>query len=320
MLGAAAVLVTVWAQVAGLRSLDSQDSWRRLLDEPPLAGSGVTLGQVLDVVHVLAMVAGACAVAAVILGWHALQRSRPALIALTIVSVPLFLAGLTSSAVFPTVVLVAVVMLWLQPARDWYAGREQPPASTRPSAAPARPSSAPVVRPPAPAAGETSAPPPPPAGYQLLTTMPREARVRPGAVVAAAAITWVVAALGAILLVAATVDVAARPAQVWQQALSSYPELSQDGYTQSSLVVAVIVVAVLALLWLLAAAVMALLVWFRVGWARTVLVVLAVLSALVLMLCSLVDPVAVVPMIVAVFVAAVLMRPEVTRWLGSAHD
>lgn len=328
MLGGIAVVVSVWEQISGLRTLDSQAVWQKVLDQPPLSGSGVSLDQVLDVVQALAMVAGACAAAAVILGWHALQRSRPALIALTVVSVPLFLAGLASGAVFPTVVVVAVVMLWLQPSRDWYAGRERP---VTPSPRPVDPAGtaahrAHQVNPvhqahPSHQAGTPV--PPPPAGYRMMPSREHaQAAVstRPGAVTVAAVITWVSAALMVVLLVVSVVAVSTQPATAWRDAVKDYPQLSQDGYTSGDLVTSMVVVAVLGIVWMLAAAAMALLVWLRIAWARTVLMVLASVSALVLLFATFVSPAASVPMIGAVLVVALLMRPDVVRWLDGRRS
>ena len=113
------------------------------------------------------MVAAGCATAAAILGYQVLRRSRSARLALTLLAVPLFVTGLVTGGFTSSVVAASAVMLWFQPARDWFNGvvreprpevanRVAPPAAppydgTRPGPGPAR------VRGPAPARVVSSA-------------------------------------------------------------------------------------------------------------------------------------------------------------------
>ena len=86
----------------------------------------------LDALRVTLMVTAACAAATAILGWYVLQRSRGARVASSVLAVPLFLSGLFVSGLvgggmFSAVVVAAIVMLWFQPARDWFDGVTRAP-------------------------------------------------------------------------------------------------------------------------------------------------------------------------------------------------
>ena len=127
ILGSAAVVLTVFDLVANLRSIDTRERVQKALSEPPLDGTGIDLQTVLSIMHVTAMVAAGCATAAIVLGWHVLRRNRGARMALTVLAVPLFLAGLITGGFMSSMVAVAVIMLWTRTARDWFDGRAASP-------------------------------------------------------------------------------------------------------------------------------------------------------------------------------------------------
>ena len=91
------VVVTVFDYVSGLRSLDSRDSIASLLAEPPGSDLGVSVNDAIAVLRILAFITAACATAMAVLGITVLQRSRSARLWLTVLSVPLVLAGLAST-------------------------------------------------------------------------------------------------------------------------------------------------------------------------------------------------------------------------------
>lgn len=137
MAASVAVVVTVFDQIAGLRSLETREAVADAISGPPFDGFGLSVEDVLSTVRVLAMVAAACATATAILGWQALQRSRSARLALSILAVPLFVTGLGAGGILSTVVAVAVATLWFQPSRDWFDGRWKP--EPEPAHRPTRP-------------------------------------------------------------------------------------------------------------------------------------------------------------------------------------
>ena len=85
------------------------------------------------------MVAAGCATAAGILGYQVLRRSKSARLALTVLAAPLFLTGMVTGGFVSSLVAASAVMLWLQPARDWFRtarcrrrDRRRPPGLKRP--------------------------------------------------------------------------------------------------------------------------------------------------------------------------------------------
>lgn len=124
ILGGIAVVVTAYQQMAALHSLATRQWVQSMLADPALQGTGVGVGAVLTVLHVLALVSGACAAASVVLGWHALHGSRSARVVVSVLAVPLLLAGLGGGGLFSTVVAVAALLLWMPPARQWFAGEQ----------------------------------------------------------------------------------------------------------------------------------------------------------------------------------------------------
>ena len=126
VVGSVLVVVSSFERMSGLRSLETREAIETALAEPPASGLGIGVSQVLDLLQVLVMVAAACGTATAILGYQALQRSRSARLALSFLAVPLALAGTVAGGIIAPLVAVAVLMLWVQPARDWYDGRVRP--------------------------------------------------------------------------------------------------------------------------------------------------------------------------------------------------
>lgn len=123
MLGSAFVVLTAFDAVAGLRSLETREALQETLGQEPYRSLGIEVSQAQDLMHVSLLVMAGCATAAAVLGWHVLRRSKHARIALTVLVLPLFLTGIAAGGFLTAIVTVAVVTLWLQPARDWFAGR-----------------------------------------------------------------------------------------------------------------------------------------------------------------------------------------------------
>jgi hypothetical protein len=140
MVGSVFVVLTVFERVAGLQSLETQQSVEKFLSEPPGDGLGIGVQGVLDILRVLAMVAGGCAAAMGVLGYSVLQRSRGARIALTVLAGPLFVSGMVTGGFMSSVVVASAVMLWFQPARDWFDGVTREPERPSPAAPAAPPS------------------------------------------------------------------------------------------------------------------------------------------------------------------------------------
>lgn len=120
------VVLSVFERVSGLTSLETREAVEEFLDVPPGSGLGLSTVEALDLLRVLAMIAGAVAAAMGVLGFYVLQRSRGARLALSILAPVLFLTGMTAGGFLSAVVSAAVVMLWMQPSRAWFDGKQPP--------------------------------------------------------------------------------------------------------------------------------------------------------------------------------------------------
>lgn len=132
IVGSALVIASVFAQIGALDSLDTRRGIEDTLAQPPLDGLDLQVSEVLEAIRILAMVTGACAAATAILGWQVMQRSRSARLALSILAVPMFLAGLVAGGFTTSLVAAAAVILWLQPSRAWLNGDPVPERFLRP--------------------------------------------------------------------------------------------------------------------------------------------------------------------------------------------
>ncbi len=94
-----------------------------MLTSPTGEGLGITMSQALTSMRVGLMVAGACAAAAAVLGFYVLKPNRGARLALSILAVPILLTAPLTGGITGALVVVATLMLWTGPARDWFAGR-----------------------------------------------------------------------------------------------------------------------------------------------------------------------------------------------------
>lgn len=316
--GSLGVLVTVYEQLARLHSLDTREAISKTLDDPALKGLDVGVGAVLDAMHVLGLIAGACAAAAIVLGWHVLRRHQASRVALTILAVPLLLAGVASGGFFSSIVAVAVVLLWVPQARDWFRGV---PAATRspsdqqsPPRPPARPDAPPTPRTPgAPVQRSPQAPPTPwPAQPHLGRPDPRTPR--PGAVLGAAVLTWILCALGVVVLILSGVLVSADPKAAYDEMLRESPELRGQGITQGMVVAMTWVAVVMGVAVCAFTAVVAHLALRGIGWARVTLIALVSVAVAVLLIATVLVPPLVVALGIGVVALALLLRPEARAW------
>ena len=111
MVGSVIVVVLVFDRIAGLHTLETRQSVEKFLAEPPGSDLGVGVDGVLSVIRTLAMVAAGCATAAAILGYQVLRRSRSARLALTVLAVPLFFAGLVTGGFVSSLVAASAARI-----------------------------------------------------------------------------------------------------------------------------------------------------------------------------------------------------------------
>jgi len=299
MVGSVFAIALVFERVSGLHTLESQAAIREFLAKPPGSDLGIGVDAVVTTIRTLAMVTAGCAAAAGILGYQVLRRSRSARLAVTVLAVPLFLAGMVTGGFITSVVAASAAILWLQPARSWFDGK---PAPARRTAA-----AAPVPG-PLPVASQTpygTTPPPavaPPAA-------------RPSSVLWACVLTWICTGLVTLGLVASAVVLALSPDLMLDQVHRDNPDLAAEGISDDLLIVATYLVIAGLVLWCVSAAVLAILVFRRVDWARIVLIVSAATCSVFCLVGSAVGAFMLVgPLLASVLVIGMLLRADTRPW------
>ena len=293
MVGSVIVVLLVFDRLAGLHTLETRQSVEKFLAEPPGSDLGVGVDGVLSAIRTLAMVTAGCATAAAILGYQVLRRSRSARLALTVLAVPLFFAGMVTGGFVSSVVAASAVMLWLQPARAWFGDPPRP--------APAAPS--------APAA--TAAPYP----GAMPAAMPA---ARPSGVTIACVLTWVATGFTVLGMVATGVLLAVQPGALLDEVHRQNPQLESEGVTDGLLVGVTFAMIAGIVLWCLSAAALAVLVYRRTEWARIVLVVSASTAAALSLIGTAIGAfLLVLTLVASVATLALLMRPEVRSWFSA---
>lgn len=324
------VVLAAWETIANLGSLETTEMLRGMLGEEPLRGAGFSLEQAREARRISAMVAAAGATAAVVLGVYALRRDRVARLALSVVAVPVLLAGFGLGTLSTTMLAVAALMLWLQPARDWYAGR-QPAVLDRAAGlfgSPARPgtgtgsgtgtstgpgySSGPA--PTAPTAAEPDPAWSPPSGDQRRPDAPPDRRP-PVALVRAVLLTAFFAGTSLMISGLGILALAVDSGAVMDSILEQDPNLAERGFTTDELTSIALVGLALVAAWSLLALVAAALTMRGAEWARVTLLVVAVVSGLLALLGLFVTPIVMAMAVAACALCVVLLtRREVVAW------
>lgn len=312
IVGSALVVLSLFDALQRLRSVEMRQAVEEFLAEPPGDGLGVSTGWVLDALHVMILFNGALAAVTAVTAFYLFQRHHAARIGFSIAAGLLLLTSPFSGGVMAMLVAFAATMVWSRPARDWFAGREplpvaasvkQPARSQRPDpwAAPTPP---PPVRSeeqphepegnpgherPGPASYPYGRPPEDRStlpGYGQLPlapgptgSAPFDADRRPGGVTAAAVLTWVFSGVTALVyVVIVAMLMFARGPLV--DALQQDPRFDDLGMAAPDLLAVLWVMSAISIFWCLAACVLAVLAYRRVGWARIALVVSAAVTAL----------------------------------------
>lgn len=347
IVGSVFVVLAMYDAVANLHTIETRERVTDLLSEPPLDGSGLDVSQWLSIMNGVFLVGAACAAATGILGWYVMQRSRASRMALTVITVPLFMTGLFSGAFTTSLVAVSAVLLWTRPSRDWFDGKAPAPAPVPRSSAPppppppppaygpppgwpptpptqpdAQPDAQPGAQPPAvpsvdpqPHTGFGQVPvwqsyPPP----QQPTAQP-SVPARPTAVLHACLATWVAGGIVLATTALAFIVFAADPGIV-EMMREQNPSAVQDlNMTDSELRTTAMVGIALMAVWAAAAMVLAFFVYRRHGWARICLLISAAASGL-LALTGAQQVVPLLPMAAAAITVYSLLRPEARAWFN----
>jgi hypothetical protein len=323
--GSAIVLLLTIELITNLNSLQTRESVQTFLDEPPGDGLGISVESALVVLRTFGMVAAGCATAAGILGYHVLQRHRPARIALSVIAVPLLIAGMSTGGFFSALVAASAFMLWLPPARDWFDGREpaKPARPVHPALERPNPwSSSEVGKGPA----ETNLPTSEPramSGFGQQGAAPAQqtsfwapASTRPPSVVWACALTWLFSGLGVVLMAIGLVYFVANSDPVLTEIRAQNPEVDEAGLTDQMIVVATVLIGLAVIVWALAAIVLAFLFYRGVSWSRLVLLISTGGAVGLLAFGALTQWSLIVPFLAAAMTFSMLLRPEAAAWVN----
>ena len=322
IVGSIFVVLSVWDRIAGLHSLESRQAVQDFLSSSG-NGLGMSVDDVLMVIKVASMIAAACATAAVILGVQVLQRSRSARVALTVVAVPLFVTGFVTAGLLASGVAAAATMLWLQPARDWFAGRKPVTAPTGPPPLPSVPSAHEAPRPPVttgydPGRASYVVPGPPPyAPAPPVAQRHLQHARRPDQVVWACAVTWALSGLAVVAALVSALALAGSGEDLVAQAVREHPSLDAGTVDPHAVVVLATVFCGVAAVWALAACVVAVFVFRGARWARGTLLGSAIATSVLSALGVLASVVMVVPLAGALVTVRLLLHPAVGAWLGT---
>lgn len=333
LVGSIATLALAFDQMASLGSIEAQQQAQDFVDAGVGRGLGIDANTWQSVLRVLCLVTGGVAVVSAFLGWQVLQRVRSARVPLTVLAPVLLFAGAPTADFVATTVVVAIVLLWRQPARDWLDGKAVEPP--RPLSAPKPITPTTPNTPNAPAAQAQAQaptydappaayPPPPPNAYY-----PQPARhahpsgptgsVRPQTVLTAGIITIVSSVLVLLASAATLLAIAtSRPAfeRELDAQLGSEPAYDELGLDATDLTTVVAVALGFAAVWAVAAIVLAAFTVRGSNGARIALVV----SSFALAALSLLASAAVFPLVflgLGVAVGVLLLRGDASAWFAS---
>ena len=318
--GSALVVVTVGEQLASINSLETRRAITDFLDTTP--GTGLDVTQALTVFRTGLMVVAGCATAAAVLGFHVLRRSRPARLGLTLLAVPLFFGGMATGGFLTALVAASSLMLWMNPSRAWLDRTPLPtqPEEQRPTQqSPGWPPPPPVVPP------QAEAPPPHPTPYGApapqdpsLPPYPPPPARRPDALVWACVLTWAGSSLAVALLAASLTLIVADPSLVFAEMERQNPDLlSESGVSRADLERTTYAVIGAAIVWALAAVVLATLTYRGNAGARVGLQVCAGVAAVICGVAAIGSVVMLFPAGACLATVVLLGRPDVRAWFAT---
>ena len=309
MIGSVFVVFGAFSLVADLRTLETREQVERTLSEWPASSFGLGVEGYLDLLHVAAMVTAGCAVATAILGWYVRTRSRSARLALTIMAVPLFVAGAFTDGFLSSMVAFSTIFLWLRPSRDWFDGitpaRREARLVTTPAARATESSQTP------PALGQLPGVPPPATAPVSQAERPAFTTARPVEVLQACLLTWICAGLVLVVMALLMMSVLLAPDAV----RNAYADSAQaEDFSFATFKRAILLVGGAFALWSLAAVVVAIFAMVGRNWARIALMASASGAAVLFLFTAPSAAWLLIPMIPCVATVVLLLRPSVVAW------
>lgn len=320
--GSAFLVVSSWTSVANLRSIETREAIEDFLREAPADGWGLSVEGATQTLHVMSLVAAACAVLCVGLGWQVLRRDRNARLALSVLAVPLFVSGLIAGGLMASFVAAAIAMLWLAPSRQWLNGMSSPPAAGRPTALfapPREPTPTPTRQPTNPPAGRDEQSSPWSSAPTAATSRPSPATARPDAVLVALILTLTMAGLVFLTSLISITMLASQPDLVLEELRRQNPEIVDQGVSESLIRSSAYVSGVIGMLWSGAAVLFAVLTMMRRRWAAIALGISAAATTVLCLAFTIASLMALVPAAAAMITLSCLRRPDVRRWLAGDH-
>lgn len=316
------VLLTALERVSTLGSLETQQAIRDFLGQAPFSSLGLDANSATEILRVSCLVAAVSACATAILGWYVRKPDRAARLGLSLFAVPVLVAGLPAGGLAGSFVAAGAAMLWMMPAREWFAtGRWTPPA-TAPEVEPRRerpalPPGLPPGTPPALSQGLPPGPPPAPAPYAPRTAWQQpQVPTRPAAMVTAFVITVVMAG-GLLAMSLLWVAIAGLSPEFLRSVLEQQqPDMFDDGLTFEQLRQTVLAYASGFIVWGVVALALAGFAMARRDWARRGLIAVAAFSAVGCLVFVTDVPLVVLPAAAAVATVVCLRRLEVRRWFS----
>lgn len=306
---AVVAVLTAWETMTGIGSLDTREMLAELLNDPVWESTGLTLAQARTGLHVAALITGAGSAAALILGAYCFRGDRVHRLALTLIAVPVAIAGLLVGGFATTVMAVSAFMLWLQPSRAWFNGEPIPePVSRSASSAPESPAPGGSGGTPP---GQWAAPDP---TARLAGGDPAGPGRPPLSAVRAAVLSGVFASGTLLVLMVVIVMLLASPDSVMADLRAQDPEIFEQGLTEDQMVAGLVTMLGMLAAWCAGALALAVLVLRGHEWARICLVISAGLAGLLFALTAAVNPLMLVGVLACAITVLQLARPETARW------
>lgn len=315
--GSVMAVIIAADQLRAINSLETRQLVSEVLATSP--GSGLDVPGALLVFRTALMVVAGCATAAAILGYHVLQRVRGARLGLTLLAVPLFVAGLAAGGLLTSLVVISALLLWVDPSRSWLDRKPlpepPPPLAERP------PPAARTAWPPPDSAAPRGDVPPPHVGTFGTAPAPAAAgpRVdrRPEALVWACVTTWAFCGLAVALLAATLTLVVVDPSLMWAEVERQNPGLvGETGLSRTDLLRTTYVTLGVGIAWAATAMFLAFLTYRRRQAGRIGLLVCAGLAGVLCMVGSFGAGALLVPAVACAATVLLLVRPDVNAWFA----
>ncbi|HWI42674.1 MAG TPA: hypothetical protein VNS81_03590 [Nocardioides sp.] len=323
--GSVFVVLMAWQRIASLHTIKVQEELAKAFGSQPFTDLPLSLDDWSTVVRVLCMVAAGSATAATILGLQVFKRSPSARVALTVLAPLILISGVSTAGFFAPMVVAGITMLWLQPTRDWYAGRpwmelfqQRREAALARAAQQVASRQTSVQQRSAPEQWGVLGPVPGPAGLPGTAPVlppPAPPRPRPSALVWACVLTWVGSGLALVGLLMMGVAAAGEREELMDQLREQEGQmLDASGLTEHQVLLSLYVMLVGLALWAVAAIVLAVLAYAGRDWARITLAVSAACCGVLLLVMAIATPTLVVAVAGVAVTMWLLLRSDVAAW------